>query len=111
MSDKNEIVKEQLADLTLEKTWQEAKDHKRNEFTIKDEILYKIESKSKTEKKNLKIVVRLAHSTPLAAHMGRDTIMAKLKSTGLVWQLMSRTWLAPALSVKNATLTNKEKHL
>ena len=49
MSDKNEIVKEQLADQTLEKAWQEVKDQKSNEFTIKDEILYKIEFKSKTE--------------------------------------------------------------
>ena len=66
----------QLKDQTLAEAWGKAKDNTNHEFTIRNELLYKASKEGNTRlavpSGKRRRLLQMAHSTPLAAHLGRN---------------------------------------
>ena len=85
--DWDHLADEQKADDSLQSARKEAEDRENNEFDVSGGLLYKIESRQgpvtrtwlAVPQQRRQVLLKLAHSSPWAAHLGRRKFLERLQ--------------------------------
>ena len=84
--DRTGLLEEQKKDVTLRKAWKKAEDGESSSYVVSGDVLYHCEEQREGEKmfqlvvptKRRQHLVRMAHGSPLTAHLGRKKTTEKL---------------------------------
>ena len=85
--DRDHLADEQKVDDSLQSAWKEAEDRENDEFDVRGGLLYKIESgqgpvtrtRLAVPQQRRQVLLKLAHSSPWAAHLGRRKTLERLQ--------------------------------
>ena len=91
--DRDHLADEQKVDDSLQSAWKEEEDRDNDEFDVRDGFVYKIESRQgpvirtrlAVPQQRRQVLLKLAHSSPWAAHLGRRKTLERLTALFLAW--------------------------